>query len=202
MHRDIKPQNVLLTSKSAGSTVKLADFGSSRSMVRGRDMTQAIGTVAYLPPEYMMSAGSAGGTGGVNGMHWDTYSFAILLAFLFTERPPYKHLHNDQTCIQVSTHPPRSSLRCRTHTKRFVARRCVTTISGRPSYMKQMQPSPCPMSYPRWCSRCGRTLATSDPPSVTYCHCLKTSILDYKVYRECDRICMFTLFVFFNENSG
>ena len=87
--------------------------------------------VAYLPPEYLMSAGSAGGlflqytcksalilmrkihnimsqihrrTGAVNGMHWDTYSFAILLAFLFTERPPYHQLHNEEICIQVSTH--------------------------------------------------------------------------------------------------
>merc|ERR1719174_1846979 len=75
-------------------------------------MTQAIGTVAYLPPEYLMSSDAANGsgTGAVNGMHWDTYSFAILLAFLFTERPPYHQLHNEEICIQVCHHKRRPPL--------------------------------------------------------------------------------------------
>ena len=33
----------------------------------------------------------------------DTYSFAILLAFLFTEQPPYHQLRNNQIFIQVRT---------------------------------------------------------------------------------------------------
>ena len=105
--------------------------------------------VAYLPPEYLISSGSAAADGvcshkhafisqylacvcypnnmtlptrkcvrllhhyfhpctvandcAVDGVQWDTYSFAILLAFLFTEQPPYHQLHNNQIFMQVRT---------------------------------------------------------------------------------------------------
>ncbi len=58
IHRDIKPQNLLLTSDK--STVKIADFGVARVSVSDSPITR-VGTNIYAPPEHSpMSAGQTG----------------------------------------------------------------------------------------------------------------------------------------------
>ncbi len=58
IHRDIKPQNLLLTADR--STVKIADFGVARVTVSDSPITR-VGTNIYAPPEHSpMSAGKTG----------------------------------------------------------------------------------------------------------------------------------------------
>ena len=58
IHRDIKPQNLLLTTDL--STVKIADFGVARVTVSDSPITR-VGTNIYAPPEHSpMSAGQTG----------------------------------------------------------------------------------------------------------------------------------------------
>ena len=58
IHRDIKPQNLLLTADLA--TVKIADFGVARVNVSDSPITR-VGTNIYAPPEHSpMSAGQTG----------------------------------------------------------------------------------------------------------------------------------------------
>jgi serine/threonine-protein kinase len=102
VHRDVKPENVLL---SDDGRVKVADFGLARA-VAGRTATSAttlIGTVAYLAPEQV--------TRGVADPRSDVYAAGIMLFELLTGHPPY----DGETPISVAykhaneTVPPPSS---------------------------------------------------------------------------------------------
>jgi len=80
VHRDVKPENVLLT---ADGRLKVADFGLARAQAAAGH-TQAgllIGTVAYLPPEQV--------TGDSTGPRSDVYSAGVVFSELLTGRPPF-----------------------------------------------------------------------------------------------------------------
>ena len=79
-HRDVKPENVLLTSSGG---VKVADFGLARS-VAGAVQTKGgmiIGTAAYLAPEQV--------SGGVSDARTDVYAAGIMLFELLTGIQPH-----------------------------------------------------------------------------------------------------------------
>ncbi len=80
VHRDVKPENVLVT---ADGRVKVADFGLARAQ-SAAGHTRAgllIGTVAYVPPEQV--------TGGSTGPGGDVYSAGVMLFELLTGRQPF-----------------------------------------------------------------------------------------------------------------
>ncbi len=77
LHRDIKPDNILVTPD--GSPI-LIDFGAARQIIAGHIPTQ-MGTFTYSPPEQM----SANGTPGP----WtDLYAVAATCYFLITRQHP------------------------------------------------------------------------------------------------------------------
>ena len=79
-HRDVKPENVLLTS---GHAVKVADFGLAR-MLAGTSQTKTgmlIGTAAYLAPEQVSR--------GVADARTDVYAAGILLFEMLTGQQPH-----------------------------------------------------------------------------------------------------------------
>ncbi len=82
VHRDIKPQNILINSKDM---VKITDFG----LARGRDtvtLTQSnvfMGTAYYISPEQAESGRSA-------DTRSDLYSVATVLFEMLTGRPPFE----------------------------------------------------------------------------------------------------------------
>jgi eukaryotic-like serine/threonine-protein kinase len=80
VHRDVKPENVLLT---ADGRVKVADFGLARAQAAAGHTRAGllIGTVAYLPPEQV--------TGGSTGPRGDVYSAGVMLFELLTGHPPF-----------------------------------------------------------------------------------------------------------------
>jgi serine/threonine-protein kinase len=80
VHRDVKPENVLMT---ADGRVKVADFGLARAH-SAAGHTRAgllVGTVAYVPPEQV--------TGGTTGPRGDVYSAGVMLFELLTGRLPF-----------------------------------------------------------------------------------------------------------------
>ncbi|MBV9092973.1 MAG: PASTA domain-containing protein [Streptosporangiaceae bacterium] len=96
VHRDVKPENVLLT---ADGRVKVADFGLARAQAAAGHTSAGllIGTVAYLPPEQVTGEGS--------GPRGDVYSAGVMLFELLTGRQPftgdsplavaYKHVNSE-----------------------------------------------------------------------------------------------------------
>ena len=97
VHRDVKPENVLIADDGR---VKVADFGLARAVATTNTSTtqgMIIGTVAYLSPE-QVERGEADGRS-------DVYSAGILLFEMITGRTPYaaesplsvayQHVNND-----------------------------------------------------------------------------------------------------------
>ncbi|KAL3666201.1 hypothetical protein V7S43_008989 [Phytophthora oleae] len=79
IHRDLKPRNVLLTSKL---DAKLADFGVAREHI-DRTMTAEVGTSLWMAPEVLM--------GQRYDHKADIFSFGVMLAELNTHAMPYSH---------------------------------------------------------------------------------------------------------------
>jgi len=83
VHRDVKPQNILLTMPNGQA--QLGDFGIARTM-RDTGMTEtgmSLGTPTYMSPEQLGYGG-----GEVDGRS-DDYSFALVLFEAATGRQPY-----------------------------------------------------------------------------------------------------------------
>src|SRR5215467_4784448 len=88
-HRDVKPENVLMTASGA---VKVADFGLARA-VSGAVQTKGamiIGTAAYLAPEQV--------TGGASDARTDVYAAGIMLFELLTGVQP----HTGESPLEVA----------------------------------------------------------------------------------------------------
>ncbi len=91
VHRDLKPENILFRGGAPGSThdlirqrLVLLDFGLAR-LSEGRSLTKTgsmIGTVDYLPPEYLRGE-------NIGSPSIDAYSLGIIFYELITGRVPY-----------------------------------------------------------------------------------------------------------------
>ncbi|MHA7180511.1 protein kinase domain-containing protein [Arthrobacter sp. MDB2-24] len=87
IHRDVKPENVLL---SDAGQVKIADFGLARAVSATTGTATLVGTVAYLSPELVLGRPAEAQS--------DIYSTGVLLFELLTGHQPFA----GETPIQVA----------------------------------------------------------------------------------------------------
>jgi serine/threonine-protein kinase len=93
LHRDIKSQNIKLTS---GGTVKLLDFGIAKDST-SHSLTQTggvIGTPSYLAPEQLAGQGASAQT--------DVWALGVLLYEMLTGVEPFKADTIGALCMQIT----------------------------------------------------------------------------------------------------
>ena len=103
VHRDISPQNVLVT---YSGTTKLVDFGIAKATSRVASLTEAgelKGKFAYMSPEQV--------SGSPVDRRSDIFALGVLLYMLTTGRHPFKGDHPGETvkniCSEQPALPPR-----------------------------------------------------------------------------------------------
>ena len=124
VHRDVKPENVLLT---ADGRVKVVDFGLARAQAAAGNTRSGliIGTVAYIAPEQV--------TGGITDSRTDVYAAGVMLWEMLSARQP----HSGDSPLAVAY----------THVNEEVPRRCSAYVGGIPPALDQLvraadQPGP------------------------------------------------------------
>ena len=106
LHRDVKPENILVTaSDGRRRRVLLTDFGIARRIDDVSNLTDdniAVGTVSYIAPEQLMGKALDGRA--------DQYALAATTFHLLTGAPPF---HDPNRAVVISQHlgtpPPRIS---------------------------------------------------------------------------------------------
>ncbi|MFC7613795.1 protein kinase [Actinokineospora soli] len=167
VHRDVKPENVLI---GANGVVKVADFGLVRALSSpGTTKSSVIlGTVSYLSPE-QVTTGNAAPRG-------DVYSAGILLYEMLTGAPPYvgdnplsvayRHANDDvppPSAVTRACRPPSTSWCC--------ARPAATPRPG-PRTARRSSPTCSRCARRRRCPGCAsRCRRRSRCPSRSSCPC-------------------------------
>lgn len=106
VHRDIKPQNIMLCRRGGEyDTVKVLDFGLARDFASGQhkrvtETRLLIGTPLYIAPERIVDAACMDARS-------DIYSLGILAYFLLTGREPFDAIDSMDAITQTINRPAR-----------------------------------------------------------------------------------------------
>ncbi len=104
IHRDLKPDNVLITRSAAGDVAKIVDFGLAKiigDQPGGVDLTtmgRVFGTPAYISPEQASGRGASAKS--------DAYALGVILYRARTGRKPFDGSPLELLARHISDEPP------------------------------------------------------------------------------------------------
>lgn len=180
LHRDIKPQNILVDAKTDHALV--ADFGLAKLLEGTDELTRAgetMGTPAYMSAEQAQDAARVGAAS-------DVYSLGATLYHLVTGRPPFQSASPVETIRQVIADEPVPPSRLNRAVDRNIETICLKCLEKDPSrrytsaealgddlarYVEGKPIVARPLGHVqralRWCGR-NRLVATSLALAVTF----------------------------------
>eukprot|EP00919_Chromeraceae_sp_WS-2016_P039003 GHVR01093141.1.p1 GENE.GHVR01093141.1~~GHVR01093141.1.p1 ORF type:complete len:523 (+),score=141.90 GHVR01093141.1:84-1652(+) len=95
VHRDLKPENLLLESNEPNASIKIIDFGTSRTFDadNGKKMHQKLGTPYYVAPEVLRKRYDE---------KCDVWSCGVILYILLCGYPPFGGNNDNEILHKVS----------------------------------------------------------------------------------------------------
>ena len=90
IHRDIKPDNILITNKNE---IKIIDFGLSKIIGNNEKTNEGYGTLHYAAPEILLRI--------PYGKEIDIWALGILLFYILTGRNPFIGINEDDLADQI-----------------------------------------------------------------------------------------------------
>jgi len=100
VHRDVKPDNILVGPDGEGRRAVLLDFGLARPMEDNDKLTAvgvAVGSPTYMSPEQVFGPSVDSAT--------DRYAFGIILYIAVAKRPPFRHDDRVQLVLMHKRNP-------------------------------------------------------------------------------------------------
>jgi doublecortin-like kinase 1/2 len=89
VHRDVKPENLLICESDNGSkSLKLGDFGLAAEIKNGEKLYSVCGTPTYVAPEILSESGY--------GKEVDIWAAGVITYILLSGFPPFVNEDNDQ----------------------------------------------------------------------------------------------------------
>jgi Ca2+-binding EF-hand superfamily protein len=97
VHRDLKPENLMLVDTSDSSSVKIIDFGLTRTVAHGEKMKERLGTINYVAPEILSKQ--------PYGKQIDIWSMGTILYLMLAGYLPFDDISNsDEKIIEKTIH--------------------------------------------------------------------------------------------------
>jgi hypothetical protein len=127
LHRDLKPQNVLI---DAADQPRITDFGLAKIMKDDSRLTQSgmvMGSPSYMPPE------QAAGRHGEVGPASDVYALGAMLYELLTGRPPFRGATALATLREVMEAEPAAPRRLKADIPPDLETVCLKCLEKTPS---------------------------------------------------------------------
>jgi len=92
VHKDLKPENLMLQEKDNVEYVKVIDFGTAQKFNPEMKMNKVIGTPYYVAPEVLQ---------GNYDEKWDIWSIGVIMYILLSGEPPFNGEDDNEILAKV-----------------------------------------------------------------------------------------------------